>query len=91
MNPFASLLLSIISLYNMVLFAWVIVSMLIYFNILNRYQPLVQKINYILHRLVDPVLNPIRKYIPTIGGIDLSPVVLILGLQFISNAIRYYA
>src|SRR5262249_19833920 len=91
LNPFVELILMIIHLYNYVLFAWVILSLLISFNIVNRYQPIVQKINLALFKLTEPLLGPIRKYMPDLGGIDISPVILIIGLNFIEKVLVYYS
>lgn len=90
MNPFLVLIIEVINLFNIVLFAWVILSLLIYFNIVNPYQPFVRKVMQILDRIIEPVLRPIRKYVPTVGGLDLSPLVLVLLLQFITNSLIYY-
>jgi YggT family protein len=90
MNPFIHLIIQVISLYNYVLIAWVILGLLSYFNIINPYQPFVRKLSQILDQLVEPVLRPIRKYVPMVGGVDLSPIVLVLGLQFITNSLIYY-
>lgn len=57
-----------------------IVSLLIQFDILNRRQPFVMQVYYGINRLLDPVLNPIRRILPSAGGIDFSPMVLIFGL-----------
>jgi len=89
-NPFIILLSDIISLYNMMLFAYMILSWLISFGIVNRNQPAVQKVNYALFRLTDPLLRPIRKYMPDLGGIDISPVPLLLIMNFVQNTLRYY-
>jgi len=58
-------------------------SFLISFGVVNRTQPAVQRINFALFRLTDPVLRPIRKHMPDLGGIDISPIVIILVLEFI--------
>ena len=89
-HPITALLVQLIDIYNMIIIIWVVLSLLIYFNIVNPYQPLVQKVNYILHRLMDPVLKHIRRFIPPIGGIDLSPMLLIILLQFVRNSLLYY-
>jgi YggT family protein len=68
-----------------------ILSWLISFGIVNRYQPAVQKINYALFKLTDPLLRPIRKYMPDLGGLDISPIVLILIFSFIERTIVYYS
>ncbi len=90
MNPVTWLISEIISIFSFILFVWVILSLLIQFQIVNRNQPLVRKIFDILGRMVEPALKPIRKYMPDLGGIDLSPIVLILGLQFIQRSLYYY-
>ncbi|MBY0355022.1 MAG: YggT family protein [Rickettsiales bacterium] len=91
MNPISYLLYQIISLYFYVVMAWVIMSMLISFQIINRYQPLVSRIFQVLEQMVQPVLRPLRERLPLIAGFDLSPLVLFLGLQFIQRSIVYFS
>jgi YggT family protein len=90
LNPFSSLILMVLSLCCWVVWGRFILTWLISFNIVNRYQPVVQKINYALTRLTEPLLRPIRKYMPDLG-IDLSPVVLLLAIYFIESAVLYYS
>lgn len=78
---------TVISLYIMVVIAWVIISTLVGFNIINRYQPLTQKIMFWLDRLVLPALRPIQRVLPNMGGFDLSPIVLIILLTFLQQFI----
>jgi len=89
LNPFVELISKIIYLYNCALVAWLVLSFLISFGIVNRHQSLVQRINFALFRLTDPLLRPIRKYMPDLGGIDISPIVLILLLEFLDREIIY--
>lgn len=91
MNPLFELISSVIHLYNYVLFGWLLLSWLISFGIVNRHQPLVQRLNFILFRLTDPLLRPIRKHMPDLDGIDISPIVLILLLNFIDRSLMYYS
>lgn len=91
LNPFTQLLVTVIELYTYVLVAWVVLSLLISFNIVNRHQPIVQRINFALFRLTDPVIRPIRKRVPDLGSIDISPIIALLGLQFLRNMILYYS
>jgi YggT family protein len=74
----------------MAIFAWFILSLLIQFDVVNRYNPLVSRIYAVLERLIEPMLRPLRRVIPIVAGIDLSPIALILLLQFLSNSIAYY-
>jgi YggT family protein len=91
MNPVIWLISEIITLYSWVLGLYILLNWLIAFNIINRYQPLVSKLLTILGRMVEPALARIRRYLPDFGGIDISPIILILGLQFILRAVYYYA
>lgn len=90
MYPFIHLISNIIYLYNMAIFVWFVLGMLVSFNIVNRTHPLVFRVNEFLTRLIDPALKPIRKYVPPIAGIDISPIILILLLNFLQSALFYY-
>ena len=90
MNPFIWLLFQLIDLYFYVILATVIISWLTAFNIINYGNPYVRQINSVLRILTEPVLAPIRKILPNLGGLDFSPIVLLLGLQFLKRAIVYY-
>lgn len=89
-NPVIWLLIACIDLYQFIVFAAVIMSLLLYFNILNRSSQVVYKINYFLSRLTEPLFAKIRKYIPPVGGFDLSPIIVLLALGFLKQAVVYY-
>ena len=63
-----------------VVIAQVIMSWLINFNVLNRNQPLVSQIWTGLERLLEPLYQPIRRFLPSMGGLDLAPLVVIIGV-----------
>lgn len=90
LNPFIDLLANILRLYLYVVIAWAVLATLISFKVVNAYQPIVQKIMYALDRLCEPVLKRIRKYLPDLGGIDISPIILILLLNFAIQALYTY-
>ena len=90
LDPFVILLSQVIQLYIWVLIAWTIISVLISFKIINGYQPAVRKIMHVLDRLCEPVLKPIRKRLPDFGGVDISPIIVILLLNFVINALHTY-
>ena len=89
-NPFIILASQIISLYNFLIIVYCIAGWLINFNILNRDNKYVCRLMYSFGRLVEPLLERIRKYLPDLGGIDISPIVAILGLIFIKNILFTY-
>jgi len=90
MHPILWLINKVIDLYSFLLFAYVILTMLISFGIVNARQPIVAAIGEFLYRITEPVLGPIRRRMPDLGPIDISPVVVLLGLQFLQYVIVYY-
>lgn len=90
LNPFVDLLANIIQLYSLCILIWAILGALISFNVVNRYQPFVQKLNYALDRLCEPVMKPVRKFLPDLGGIDIAPIVVLLLLNFARSALYTY-
>ncbi len=91
MHPIIWLISTVFWLINVALIVWIVLRLLIQFEVVNRFNPFVSKTNMALTRLFDPILRPIRNILPDLGGIDLSPLVLLLGLQFIERTIFYYA
>ena len=81
------LTLQILKLYSYVVIANVIVSWLVAFNVLNTSNRFVYSILDVSYKLTDPPLNYIRRFLPNLGSIDISPIVLILGLMFLRNLI----
>lgn len=78
---------TIITLYVYILIASAILSWLVAFNVVNVRNPIVARIGEFLERVTEPVLAPIRRVLPNLGGIDISPIILILGLFFLRNLI----
>ena len=76
---------NIINIYIWLIIINAILSWLVAFNVLNTQNRFVFAVLNATHQLTDPVLNKIRKFIPNLGSIDISPVVLILLLFFIRN------
>ncbi|PZF79009.1 YggT family protein [Aestuariivirga litoralis] len=82
MNPFLWLILTVINIYFWIILAMVVMSWLVAFGIVNRSNPYVRQIGYALERLTEPLLRPIRRVLPDLGGIDISPIVLLIAMQF---------
>ena len=85
MNSLLNLINSLVDLYCFTLISYVIMSWLIAFKIINPWQPFVRSLINGLSRLHDPILNWIRSVIPNLGGLDISPVILLLAIQFTRN------
>ena len=81
------LVLQILKLYSYIVIANVVVSWLVAFNILNTQNRFVFSVLDTTYKLTNPVLNKIRRFIPTFGSIDISPIILILALIFLRNLV----
>ena len=68
--------------------AHLIMSWLIAFNVLNLHQQFVAQIWYGLNKLLEPIYGPIRRILPNLGGIDLAPLVVLIGVIILQNVIR---
>ena len=90
MNSLVNLISTVISLYIWVLIASAVMSWLIAFNVVNTYNRVVAMIADTLYRLTEPALRPIRRVLPNLGGIDISPIILILILFFPRDLIIKY-
>ena len=84
------LALQILKLYSYVVIANVIVSWLIAFNILNTQNRFVYSILEISYKLTDPILNKIRRFLPNLGSLDISPIILLLLIWFIEMCMKLY-
>jgi YggT family protein len=89
MNPFLWLIDTIITLYIWILIASAVLSWLIAFNVVNTRNPIVAGIGEFLYRVTEPALRPIRAVLPNLGGIDISPVILIIGLLFLQRLVYW--
>ena len=76
---------TVVTLYVYILIASAILSWLIAFNVVNERNPIVSQIGDFLYRVTEPALRPIRRILPNLGGIDISPIILILALFFLRN------
>ena len=91
MQSFFMLIDTILGLYVWILIASAILSWLVAFNVVNTRNRAVYVIGDFLYRVTEPVLGPIRRILPNLGGLDLSPIVVILLIFFIRNLLREYA
>lgn len=72
----------VVQTYTYLLFAYIVLDLLAKFGVVNPYNRVVYVVMDFLSRITEPLLRPIRNVMPNLGGIDISPVVLVIGLQF---------
>jgi len=90
MRAVLDIVLIILDLYVWLLIASAILSWLIAFNVVNTRNQFVAAIAEFLFRITEPVLGPIRRSLPSLGGLDISPIVVILIIMFLQRVITYY-
>jgi YggT family protein len=90
MRSILYIILLVLDIYIWLLIAAAILSWLIAFNVVNTRNQFVATIGDFLYRITEPVLRPIRNMLPSLGGIDISPVVLILIIILIKDIIVRY-
>ena len=90
MNSLLYLIIQIINLFQFVLIIYIILTWLVNFNIINTGNRFVYSILDTLYRLCEPSLNFVRRYLPTFGAIDLSPIVVYLVLWFMKSLLIEY-
>jgi len=90
LNPIIFLLYQVINIYIWLLIISVVMSWLVAFNIINTGNRLVYVVGDFLHRITAPLLAPIRHFLPFMGGMDISPVVLVLLLYTLQYSLIYY-
>jgi len=89
MNAVLFLVDQVINIYIWMLIIWAILSWLVAFNVVNTSNRLVYSVGDFLNRITEPALRPIRRIIPNLGGVDISPMILILLLIFLRNLLQY--
>ena len=86
-NPFIWLVLTFIDLYMWIVIIGVVLSWLVAFNVLNTTNRFIFMVGDFTHRATEPALGRIRRYVPNLGGMDVSPMVLIILLMFLQRFI----
>ena len=90
MKSILDIILLVLQLYIWLLIAAAVLSWLVAFNVVNTRNQVVATIGDFLYRITEPVLRPIRAMLPNLGGLDISPVILILIILLIENVIIRY-
>jgi YggT family protein len=82
------LLLLALNIYTFLIIAQVIISWLVAFNVLNTGNPQAVRLINFLDKVTEPVMAPIRRYVPPIGGIDITPIIVIFGIMIVERFIK---
>ncbi|MEC7048648.1 MAG: YggT family protein [Pseudomonadota bacterium] len=87
MNALIILIDQIVNLYIWTMLAYIVITWLIAFRIINPWQPIVRMAMDFLGRIHEPLMGRVRRFLPNLGGIDLSPIILLLAVQFLRNLV----
>lgn len=87
MQTLGTLLLWAIDIYTFIIIAHVIVSWLVAFGVLNLGNPQAANLVRLIQKATDPVMQPVQRFIPAVGGIDFSPIIVIFGLILLKNLV----
>ena len=90
MNSLLGLIIQVINLYQFILIIYIIAMWLVNFNIINTSNGFVYSLIEAMHRLCEPSLRLVRKYLPNFGTIDISPIIVYLLLWFLKSLLIEY-
>ncbi len=90
-NPIISLILLLLDLYQWVVIAAVIASWLVVFHVVNVANPFIRQVLRALDALTEPVFRQVRRVIPPFGGIDLSPLIVLIAIWFLERVVIWLA
>ncbi|MGH6931354.1 MAG: YggT family protein [Dongiaceae bacterium] len=90
MHSVAWLVDTVVSIYIWLLLARIILGLLVQFNVVNTRHQIIGTVGGFLYQITEPALKPIRRVVPLLGGIDISPMVLVLLLYFLQNLFFEY-
>ena len=90
MTSLLGLIIQIINLFQFILIIYIIGTWLVNFNVINTNNRFVYSVMEAMYRLCEPILNYVRRYLPVFGSIDLSPIVVYLGLWFLKSLLIEY-
>lgn len=90
MRALLDVILLALQLYTWLIIAAAILSWLVAFNVVNARNDVVRAVWDFLYRVTEPALRPIRRILPNLGGIDVSPIILLLGIFFLQRIIALY-
>lgn len=90
-NPFIWLIEELLWLYTMVVIAAVVMSWLVSFGVINTYNNFARSLVQLLDALTEPLFRQVRRVLPPIGGLDLSPLIVLIGIMFLQKFVLWAA
>ena len=87
MSLIGQLLLLALQIYTFIIIAQVVISWLVAFGVLNTANPQARRLVEGLEKLTEPVMAPVRRFVPPIGGIDITPIIVIFGIMILERVI----
>ncbi|HWA91359.1 MAG TPA: YggT family protein [Rhizomicrobium sp.] len=90
-NPIVSLILLLLNLYEWVVIVAVIATWLVIFRVINVASPFVRQVLGFLDAVTEPVFRQVRKIVPPISGIDLSPLIVLIAIWFLEHVVVWVA
>jgi YggT family protein len=91
MNPLFALIDTLLEIYKWIVLAAVVVSWLAAFNVINEHNNFVRTALRVLYNLTEPVFRPVRRILPAMGGLDLSPIVVLVAIWFLQYCLVYFS
>jgi YggT family protein len=88
MSFIGDILILALNIYTFIIIAQVVISWLIAFGVLNTANPQATRLVEGLNKLTEPVMAPVRRYVPPIGGIDITPIIVIFGIMILERLIE---
>lgn len=82
-----NILIFLLEIYTFIIIIQVVMSWLIAFGVINTQSPQARRLIMALDKLTDPVMQPVRRYVPSIGGIDVSPIIVIFAIMLVKNLV----
>lgn len=82
-----NILIFLLEIYTFIIIIQVVMSWLIAFGVINTQSPQARRLIMALDTLTDPVMQPVRRYVPSIGGIDVSPIIVIFAIMLVKNLV----
>jgi YggT family protein len=90
-NPFVNLVVTLLDIYTWIVLAAVVMSWLITFGVINTYNQFARSIVRFLNAMTEPLFRQVRRVIPSIGGLDISPLIVLIGVVFLQNLVQWGA